>query len=472
MKRTIRIFLLCALPALTSCEKWLDVKPKTQVASEDAFRDEQGFKDALTGVYENMTKPAVYGRELSYGMIDVLGHNYTGITSFNLYYQDGQFNYQFATTKARVDGIWTTSYNTIANINSLIDNLDKADKNMFEGSDYAIIRGEAYGLRAFNHFDLLRLYAPSFAAGGAGAKGIPYHDKLSTQTVTSSSVQETVNKIIADLEAASSLLKTVDPIVPANNLPSPAGSYLRDRRYKFNYFAVRALMARVYLYAGNKPKALECAKEVLDANAFPASTIGTILSGDRIFSSEVIFNLNINTLQTNWDNDFSTTISQGLYLSADQWSQVYEVTSGGSADYRYLYQTELQTDWQSTRLCIKLRPSTNTMTSAANRLVLMRVSELYDIAAECLEDTDGAAAVGYLNQQRARRNLQPLDASLSASEIQNEVFKEYQKEFICEGQMFFYYKRLNLASIQFTQIPGTAAVYVLPKPDDEIQYGN
>lgn len=469
MKRTLRLLLLCALPALCSCEKWLDVKPKTQVASDDAFADEQGFKDALTGVYVNMTKSAAYGRELSYGMMDVLAHNYTGISTFNNYYQDGQFNYLFAATRARVDGIWKTNYNTIANINNLIDNLEKADKNLFEGSNYAVIRGEAYGLRAFNHFDLLRLYAPSYLGGGAGEKAIPYRNKLSTENITSSTVGETVQKILADLETASEMLKTTDPLVPANNLPTPAGSYLRDRRYKFNYFAVRALMARVYLYAGNKEKALECAKEVIDANAFPALSVGNILNGDRIFSTEVIFNLNINTLQSNWNADFSTQLSEGLYLSDAQWSQVYELNSGGSADYRYLYQTEMQSNG-FTRLCIKIRPSTNN--NAPNRLVLMRVSEMYYIAAECLAASNGPGAVGYLNQVRTRRNLQPLELSLSASDIQKELFKEYQKEFICEGQLFFYYKRLNLASIQFTQTPATNAVYVLPKPDDEIEYGH
>jgi hypothetical protein len=463
-----KIFLLCGLLAFTSCNKWLDVKPKTQVASDDAFSDEQGFKDALTGAYENMTKPESYGRELSYGMIDVLAQNYTGFNTLNEYYQDSKYNYLYAATKGRIDNIWKTNYTTIANINNLIDNIEKASKNLFTGSDYQVIRGEAYGLRAFNHFDLLRLYAPSYAAGGADQKGIPYRAALSTENIKSSTVSEVVAKIIADLLVASDMLKTVDPLVPSNGIPATSGGYLRDRRYRFNYYAVRALLARVYLYSGDKTKALECAKEVIDGNAFPATNVSTILNGDRILSGEVIFNLNINTLQTSWNTDFSTEILSGLFLTDDQWNQVYEVDNGGSADYRYLYQTELQNDDFGTRFCIKLRPSTNN--NATNRLVLMRVSEMYDIAAECSGDPN--TALGYLNAMRKRRNLQDLDASLSASEIQDEIFKEYQKEFICEGQLFYYYKRMNLPNIQFTQTPANNTVYVLPKPDDEIEFGN
>ncbi|HEY0271883.1 MAG TPA: RagB/SusD family nutrient uptake outer membrane protein [Chitinophaga sp.] len=470
MRTSFNIFLLGGLLAFTSCNKWLDVKPKTQVASADAFRDEQGFKDALTGVYENMTKQDVYGRELSFGFTDVLAQNYTGFVSYNDYYQDAHYNYAYTSTKARIDNIWKTSYNTIANINNLIDNLEKADRHMFPGSDYAVIRGEAYGLRAFNHFDLLRLYAPAPAAGGAGEKGIPYRTSLSTAPVASSTVGEVITKILADLQVASDMLKTADPVVAANNIPATGGGYLRDRHYKFNYYAVRALMARVYLYSGDKAKALACAQEVIESNAYPASAVGKILGGDRIFSSEVIFDLNINTLETLWEQNFSTQLSIGLYLSADQWSQIYELNNGGSADYRYLYQTELQNDYMQTRLCIKLRPATNT--NAANRLVLMRASEMYYIAAESLADTEPGTAVDYLNTMRARRNLQPLDRSLSASEIQDEIYKEYQKEFFCEGQLFYYYKRLNKPAIRFSQVVANNAVYVLPKPDDEIEFGN
>ena len=341
---------------------------------------------------------------------------------------------------------------------------------MFPGSDYEVIRGEAYGLRAFNYFDLLRLYAPSPAAGGAADKALPYRTTFSKEAVASSTVTEVITKILADLQIASDMLKTTDPIVKANGIPATSGGYLRDRHYKFNYYAVRALMARVYLYAGDKGKALENAKEVIDANAYPAVTVGQILNGDRIFSSEVIFDLNINTLQDVWTQNFSTQLNTGLYLTADQWSQIYELDNGGSADYRYLYQTELQNDSRATRLCIKLRPSTNT--SVPNRLVLMKVSEVYYIAAECLEDTDPAQALTYLNTMRHRRNLSDLATDLSADEIQDEIFKEYQKEFICEGQLFYYYKRMNKPGIRFSQVVANNAVYVLPKPDDEIEFGN
>lgn len=39
--------LLC----ITSCEKWLDVNPKSEIKADKLFDTEAGFKDALTGLY-------------------------------------------------------------------------------------------------------------------------------------------------------------------------------------------------------------------------------------------------------------------------------------------------------------------------------------------------------------------------------------------------------------------------------------
>jgi hypothetical protein len=58
--------------------------------------------------------------------------------------------------------------------------------------------------------------------------------------------------------------------------------------------------------------------------------------------------------------------------------------------------------------------------------------------------------------------------------VKAELQKEYRKEFISEGQLFFYYKRNGL-----TQMPGLSAqiiaddrIYRLPYPDNEIEFGN
>jgi hypothetical protein len=104
---------------------------------------------------------------------------------------------------------------------------------------------------------------------------------------------------------------------------------------------------------------------------------------------------------------------------------------------------------------------------------VLRVSEMYYIAAECLKDIDAGQAIGYLNAVRmARGILDNLSPALSAEQIQEEIFKEYEKEFLLEGQLFYYYKRVNAASMRFSGTVAGDAVYVLPRPDNEIEFGN
>jgi hypothetical protein len=98
---------------------------------------------------------------------------------------------------------------------------------------------------------------------------------------------------------------------------------------------------------------------------------------------------------------------------------------------------------------------------------LIRLPEMYYIAAEC---SDPATAIGYLNTVREQRGLSDLSAGSDEAAVQTEILKEYQKEFYAEGQMFYYYKRLNLSQIRFSGIPGSDNIYILPLPDEELQY--
>ena len=99
---------------------------------------------------------------------------------------------------------------------------------------------------------------------------------------------------------------------------------------------------------------------------------------------------------------------------------------------------------------------------------LIKLSEAYYIAAECC--TDPVKAREYLNMIRAARNIRnvPDDADLMTY-----VEKEYRKEFIGEGQLFWMYKRQNK-----TQIPSGKTVgemiemeksfYLFNIPQDEM----
>ena len=95
-----------------------------------------------------------------------------------------------------------------------------------------------------------------------------------------------MTKIKADLTEAANLLKDSEPLLFPDAYDA---DMIASRPFRMNYFAVKAILARAYLYEGDKSNALREAVEVINAGEqyFPACTD----KNDRLFSSEVLFGL-------------------------------------------------------------------------------------------------------------------------------------------------------------------------------------
>ena len=98
---------------------------------------------------------------------------------------------------------------------------------------------------------------------------------------------------------------------------------------------------------------------------------------------------------------------------------------------------------------------------------------MYYIAAECESNLN--TSLNYLESVRRNRGLSayPLNIN-SQAELQEQIEMEYRKEFIAEGQMFYYKKRRNETITTGTEydeniIP--TSLFTLPIPDDEMTYG-
>ena len=73
---------------------------------------------------------------------------------------------------------------------------------------------------------------------------------------------------------------------------------------------------------------------------------------------------------------------------------------------------------------------------------VLRMSEMYLIAAECYAGLDDAKAYERLNTLRNARQTSSVSTSLALN-IENE----YIREFVGEGQLFWYYKRTSAPSL-------------------------
>ena len=107
---------------------------------------------------------------------------------------------------------------------------------------------------------------------------------------------------------------------------------------------------------------------------------------------------------------------------------------------------------------------------------LIRLSELYLIAAECVglqgEMNVADAVELYLNPLRQARNEMPLETTISTTQLREYIQNEYIREFVGEGQTFFFYKRNELSTIPSGEAANAtigmdASRYVVPLPDSE-----
>ena len=441
MKIYLKLFLIAVPLMLFSCNKWLDVEPQSQVRDTDLFSTESGFKEALSGVYSSLTYEPLYGREMTFGLMGVLGYewDYQPIA----YDVDKVYNYQGNQNSLnRIDAIWNGLYNSIANDNKLLEEID-AQKSVFTGDNYNIIKGEALALRAFIHFDLLRVFGASYEENPQKVS-IPYYKKTGKEIAPQLSVTAVMDLAIADLNEAAELLKA-DPMVTGKTVTTIDDSgYLMNRQVHLNYYAVQGLLARIYLYKKDYVNALKSAKVVIDAAKFKwilQSNIQVKETADFSFSTEHLFGLNVVRLKTIYDNSFTATGSSVFYITAASRTAYY---TGETQDYRYLYLFNIND--QGNYYLGKYNQLTGNWPAAyKNKMPMIKLAEIYFIAAEAQKNTNITEAAKMINEVRTHRGLAA--ASINASNFDAVLLQEFVKEFIGEGQLFFFHKRKNTTSI-------------------------
>lgn len=460
------LFFGLLLLGMNSCDDYFDVRPKSQVLAEHLFETEQGFEDQLIGVYKRMASTSLYGQEMTFGFMEVLSQNYD-LAIGNSYEEAGKYNYANTSMKSIIDQIWSEMYTSIANVNVMLQYIDN-DLSIFSANNHDHYKGEALGLRGFLHFELLRIFAPAYTSNPT-APAIPYVTEYSPHVTPQSTVGEAIDLIIQDLEEAESLLH-----------PTAGETVNTDQSYRLSYVGVNAILARAYQWKGDVENALKYARAVIHDSFVEANypwVDGSYLNSteknlwNRLFTMELLFRLNVMNMEESTSPYFrnSGDATQKLSPSSEKWNDIYEFDRGYGTDWRYGKQWEYDGNepyfakyWQYNGSLYN------------DQVPVIRKAEMYYIAAEALVDMDSInQAINYLNEVRVNRNIaDPLQNTLSATEVQNEIYKEYRKEMIGEGQLFFYYKRKGYTAIPGSAVTASDNVYVLPMPDNEIEFGS
>lgn len=456
---------LVALCLFSSCEDWFDISPKSDLKAEDLFSSEQGFRDALIGSYALMSGTNLYGAQLTFTYMDVLGQYYaTASGTLNTFRYAYNYDYTNATEEARVNVIWKDLYNVVANLNGMLDRID-AQRGLFSEDDYELIKGEALGLRAYVHLDLLRLFAPAPSAeGGLENPAIPYVDAFTNRLFPRLTTGEVLERILADLQDARSLLSASDPYGPRHaeyDLDNLSG-IRAGRTFRMNYYAVTALLARTLLYRGTGDdfsRAYGYATEVIASGLFPLISSEDITGNDQNgFVQENVFALEHDGLKDDVIDKYfyvPTTSSQMLAINATTLNRIFPATL--SSDYRRQWWLEASGSY-----------SVVTKYNYSECIPLLKVSEMYLIAAETAPSLTLSAT--WFNALQYHRGLP--DEDITSANLQEKLRKEYAKEFLAEGQLFYACKRMNFTKkpILETALTDAQAVYVLPLPSENTDF--
>ena len=492
MKKYVLIIALI-VGGLTACSDWLDVQPKTSIKGKDLFSSDSGFKDVLTGFYLSMGSTEIYAKEMTYGYLDLLAGNYDNYP--------GEVNatdrYDYESTYAGTkDAIYSKMYNIIANINNFLRYLDENRSVITTENYYEVMKGEALGLRAFLHFDLLRLFGPVYSVNPQG-QAIPYRTTFDNEATPVLSAEEVVNLVLDDLHEADTLLEEHDSydFVRSSFGNASDDPFLRMRMLRMNTYAVKAMLARVYCYKGDdasKAEAVRYAQMVIDADEYFALDEGHSYLNRW---PEHIFSLNIDDFASILDAQYLTEVTpqsnRADFIMRTQlnFRMQFETEGIGLTDFRgslgdaFLETTTFDQPYVICRKYVQSGYRDNY--SGMDVLPLIRLPEMYYIIAECGTPEESASALNTVRENRgiAMGNaIQPAanyDQPKTDFQYDNtqttrtyEVMKEYQKEYFSEGQLWFFYKRHNFRTFFTCPLNDVRSSYQWPLPDNETLFGN
>ena len=387
-----------------ACDDFLDVRPKSEKVENEQFKDAQGFEDAIYGVYGELQNTYSYGRFMYWGFTEVLAQNLAC-------YQDqaeigqplSELDYEADAVKEVIANMWEEAYKNIGYINNILENLEGRNSMTL----YNYYRGEMLAMRAFLHFDLLRLFAPTDET----KEGIPYVETYSYDVKPFYKVGEVYDKILKDLNEAESLLAEEENSMDYPRTDNNLRNFLNYRTTHFNLYAIWALKARVYWTRGDMANAAIYAEKVIKSEKFPLAyrqEMADYLAG-KLSEKETIFGV--------YSNSYLESVRALIFNQTSFVSfQPYLESSGGNdlrtfEDIYALDNDNTAADYRMQQLdnrlwrkiidyyTLKGESGPSGWDARYSGFTLMHVSEMYLIAAEALLETNYDLAVSYFDAE-------------------------------------------------------------------------
>ncbi len=402
MKKRYFIPLFASL-LITSCDV-LEPEPQTSLDTDQALIDGASAQGVLSGTYSLLQDEDYYGLEYTLNP-DLLADNSVFEGFFDSQLEMDQNAVPI--TNGWIRSCWPDIYVVISSANLLITGVEAIED---ENLDKNAILAEAHAIRALAYFDLLRIFGEFYDESSQFGlplflEPIPNNDFNQIPDLTRSTVAQTYDQILADLDTAIQLSDgNADP-------------------ERMNFFATLSLRARVNLYRKNYAAAFADADRVITEGGYILEEDlndvydTTDPSGESIF--EVVFT---NQDQSSYN---SFTIRRDEYNVDATLLEFFEEGDARSA---------LFTVARGRDRTAKYPDNTN-----ANNAKVFRLPELYLIRSEAavFANNDPDAGTADLNILRTRAGLADLGTFADTEAYLDALLYERRAELNFEGHRFF-----------------------------------
>ena len=408
MKNIKYIFtsMLC-ITLLFSCDNAIDIDPRDEIVESNALNSVRDIQDAAIGVYGGISGSNLIGWNSRF-----TDNTRKGVGNRGQGVQVHTWSINSSTVEPA--GLWNNLYGVINRLNrvlAVIDNIPT--KNAAEVLTINRIKAELLVIRAMNHFDLMRLYSPSFT--NTSDLAVPYIDfPVVLEKPVRNTVAEVYTGIDKDLDAASALF---------GNSTNTKFYVTKD--------VISALKARVSLYKGNdninainNASTLISKYPLVNINSFPDVWTDASDTG-------VIFQLSRNPGEGAAGTLFTDNNGDIFFSPSDELVSLYSALD----IRRFVY-------FNSNLQEVDKYPGT-TANPGLNNIKMFRVAEQYLIRAESYaKEKDLVKAAADYNMLRRNRINNYVDETFTTElDALAKISEERRRELAFEGHRFFDLKR-------------------------------
>jgi hypothetical protein len=436
------LFVTIFAMLITSCKKFLDLKPIDSPTENNFYVDEKGLQGGLTACYDALQDSGLYALNLL---------SLTEIRSDNMEDNDqgagGGVRYQIESFSERPDNTivtdtWLSSFKAIYRCNVV---LSRAPEITMDSTRKKQIVGEASFLRALNYFNTTRFWGK-----------LPLITTPQTSAEARSNTRADTTAIYAQIIS--------DLALAVNNLPI---SWPDAQRGKATSYAARGLLAKVYLYQKKWDLVVSTIQPLITAiNAgtivglapqpatFPNAmkTSRDIIFSARFLSGGIGESVHQNNRFRNTGGNNAVILPQSLFEPGDNRKALVAPTSaGGERPGKYN------------------GPQVNNETSMD--IPIVRCAEAMLIYAEALNEISypNTTAFTALNAVRTNAGITALTTATLTNQasFRTAVYKERRLELALECDRWFDLVRTGQMPAIFPLVSAFRRVY--PVPQTEIQ---